>query len=257
LLNLIANAVKFTPAGGRVDVVITGDTRPNEKRVRFEVRDTGIGMDEATTRRIFDRFTQADTSTTRRYGGTGLGLAISFRLVEMMGGRLAVTSAPGQGSTFYFAIPLRPSNTGFAAPGVPAPVEAALNLRVLIVEDNAVNRKILGTQLAQLGCPCLLAVDGEEALDLLQREPLPDVVLMDCHMPKLDGWETTRRLRAWKSSLDAIQQKAAALPVVALTASAYPEERARCRDSGMNGFVAKPVKVAELQQALLPYVRKG
>jgi hypothetical protein len=127
---------------------------------------------------------------------------------------------------------------------------------VLVVEDNAVNRKVLGRQLAQLGCEFTMAVDGEDALATLAREPQPDVILMDCHMPNLDGWETTRRLRGWSASSDAAQKAAAEIPIVALTASAYPEERARCRDAGMNDFIAKPVRVAELAQALLPHARR-
>jgi CheY-like chemotaxis protein len=257
LLNLVSNAIKFTPATGRIQIAVTsaapqGDPTP----VCFEVRDTGIGMDEAATARIFERFTQADSSTTRRYGGTGLGLAISFRLVEMMGGRLEVSSAPGKGSVFYFTIPLRPVAQAPATPLALAPLKRVrLNLRVLVAEDNAVNRKILANQLTQLGCPFAMAADGEEALAALRHEPLPDAILMDCHMPKLDGWETTRRIREWVTSDDPLEQRAALIPVIALTASAYPEERARCTEAGMNDFIAKPLKLAELEQALLPHSR--
>ncbi len=124
-------------------------------------------------------------------------------------------------------------------------------MRVLVAEDNLVNRKIIGTQLSQLGCTFVMAEDGEEAVAALQRDPLPHVVLMDCHMPNLDGWETTRRIRSWASSPHANQQRAAAIPIVALTASVYPEERMRCKDAGMTDFIAKPVKLAELQKVLL------
>jgi CheY-like chemotaxis protein len=130
-----------------------------------------------------------------------------------------------------------------------------LNLRVLVAEDNAVNRKILAKQLSELGCPFTMAADGEEALQALQSEPLPDAILMDCHMPRLDGWETTRRIRQWATSASLLEQRAATIPVIALTASAYPAERARCKDAGMNGFIAKPLKLAELEQALLPHSR--
>jgi len=256
LLNLVSNAVKFTPAHGQVEVSVTSATpRATPTQVSFEVRDTGIGMDEATTARLFERFTQADSSTTRRYGGTGLGLAISFRLVEMMGGRLAVKSTPGKGSTFYFTIPLNVSATAPEAPAAAEQLGTGLNLRVLVTEDNAVNRKIIGTQLTQLACVFTMAVDGEDALAMLQREPLPDVILMDCHMPKLDGWETTRTIRQWSESTDPRLQKAAAIPIIALTASAYPEERRRCLETGMNRFVAKPVKLSDLKHALQPYAR--
>jgi CheY-like chemotaxis protein len=256
LLNLVANAIKFTPANGRVHIsVLVGpdQNRTGETSVRFEVIDTGIGLDETARARIFERFTQADNSTTRRYGGTGLGLAISARLVEMMGGKLDVTSTPGKGSVFYFTIPLRKIESAPVAAEAPAKLESRLALRVLVAEDNAVNRKILGTQLAQLGCSVTITNDGEAALVALEQEPLPHVILMDCHMPKLDGWSATRRIREGKTSIDLRLQQIAALPVIALTAAAYPEERARCHDAGMNHFLAKPVKLSELQQVLLPY----
>jgi Signal transduction histidine kinase len=251
LLNLASNAVKFTPAGGRVDLIVEPEpdsvSRP---LIRFAMRDTGIGLDAAAQQRIFERFTQADSSTTRRFGGTGLGLAISSRLVDMMGGRLAVDSTPGAGSTFHFTLPLPPASAITNEPLAPAPVEHALGLRVLVVEDNAVNRRIIASQLAQLGCDVALAADGALALDALRQPPLPDVVLMDCHMPNLDGWETTARIRAWASSPDAQRRAAAALPIIALTAAALHEERTRCLASGMDGFLSKPLKLAELHRTL-------
>jgi signal transduction histidine kinase/AmiR/NasT family two-component response regulator len=256
LLNLLGNAIKFTPPNGRIELNVRAPQSPEtSSSLLFEVRDTGIGMDPSATTRIFERFTQADSSTTRRFGGTGLGLAISFRLVEMMGGRLAVTSAPGAGSTFYFTIPLRQVNVAPKAAAVPAKLNSNLNLRVLLVEDNVVNRKILSTQLTQLGCPFITASDGEEGLAALQELPLPDVILMDCHMPNLDGWETTRRIRSWQTSSRPLEQNASMIPIIALTAATYPEERARCHQAGMNGFIAKPVKLADLQQALLPHAQ--
>jgi signal transduction histidine kinase/AmiR/NasT family two-component response regulator len=256
LLNLVANAIKFTPAGGRVEVIVTPAAAAGEPlAMRFAVRDTGIGMDEAVQARIFERFTQADTSTTRRFGGSGLGLAISSRLVEIMGGRLQVESTPGRGSEFFFVIPLRPIAVGPASPAVPGQVEMQLGLRVLVAEDNAVNRKIIGAQLGQLGCTVVFAGDGEAALAALQEAPLPDLVLMDCHMPVLDGWEATRRIRSWTGDAAEVRRQAAALPIVALTAAALPEERARCVDAGMNDFLSKPMKLAELQRVLATYAR--
>jgi len=243
VLNLLANAIKFTPQEGRVHLTVAMASASADA-LRFEVRDSGIGMDEAMLARIFERFTQADSSTTRRYGGSGLGLAISSRLVSMMGGRLEVESAPGKGSVFQFTLPLPrsepPREVGTAAP---EPVRSDLKLRVLVAEDNAVNRKILATQLDHLGCRYVMSVDGEEALAALQAEPAPDVILMDCHMPKLDGWETTRRIRAMNGVT-------ATLPIIALSAAALPEERARCAEAGMNDFLPKPVRLAELRAVL-------
>ena len=258
LLNLISNAIKFTPAGGGVHVSV-GSEAPDADpvRVRFEVRDTGIGMDEPTRARIFERFTQADTSTTRRFGGTGLGLAISSHLVRLMGGMLEVDSAVGRGSTFSFTLAL--PRVMAAAVKAPVPAEAVpqLGLHVFVAEDNAVNRSILAAQLTQLGCRHTMTHDGEEALAALARGPLPDVILMDCHMPNLDGWETTRRLRAWATDARETVRRVAATPVVALTAAALPEERRRCVEAGMNEFLAKPVRVADLESVLRRFVRPG
>ena len=254
LLNLASNAIKFTPPAGRV--ALTVEPAPNNSSlplIRFAMRDTGIGLDLAAQQRIFERFAQADSSTTRRFGGTGLGLAISSRLVAMMGGRLAVESAPGAGSTFHFTIPLA------AASGAPdesltaIPIDTPLHLRVLVAEDNLVNQRIIESQLARLGCETTLASDGEHALAALRKKPLPDLVLMDCHMPNLDGWEATRRLRSWSDSTEPHLRSAAALPIIALTAAALPEERARCLAAGMNDFLSKPLKLAELHRILSPF----
>jgi signal transduction histidine kinase/FixJ family two-component response regulator len=255
LLNLTSNAIKFTPAGGRVQIDVTPVDTSEPTSIRFEVRDTGIGMDAVALARIFERFTQADSSTTRRYGGSGLGLAISSHLVRLMGGKLEVTSVPGSGSSFFFTLALPRTAAPVAEPRVAKTVEGELGLNVLVVEDNAVNRSILAAQLKQLGCAFAMAKDGEEALAALSSAPLPDVVLMDCHMPKLDGWEATRRLRAWTIQEDAVRKCAAALPVVALTAAALPEERQRCLEAGMDRFLAKPVRLAELRAMLLRVAR--
>jgi two-component system, sensor histidine kinase len=260
ILNLGANAIKFTPTGGsvlvRVSLISEGK---NLARMHFEVRDTGIGMDSDTLRCIFERFTQADSTTTRRYGGTGLGLAISSRIVETLGGKLMVESSPGEGSVFSFTLDivvlkeLRP--TGQTTPqGL-----LRLGLRILLVEDNSINRKIIGMQLHQLGCDCIIAMDGEEALVALEQMPAPNLILMDCHMPRLDGWETTRRIRGWSRAADAstVQRTLSSITIIALTAAALPEERSRCLDAGMNQFIAKPVKIDELQAALQAYRRVG
>ncbi|PTX95612.1 ATP-binding protein [Opitutus sp. ER46] len=251
LLNLVSNAVKFTPAPGRAEIVVTSRGWEGDRHfVRFEVRDTGIGMDEATLARVFERFTQADSSTTRRFGGTGLGLAISSRLVALMGGKLEARSTPGKGSVFHFTLSL-PVVAAPAPEGPPSPERIApLQLRVLVAEDNPVNRKIIEQQLRALGCAYEMVADGAAALAALARGPLPDAVLMDCHMPKVDGWEATRRLRAWRDSADPAQRRAAGVRVLALTAATLPDERTRCQAAGMDGFVAKPVKLAELRAAL-------
>jgi len=251
MLNLTSNAIKFTPRGGRVDLHVYRYSSTADGEVwRFEVRDTGIGMDAAALSRIFERFIQADSSTTRRFGGSGLGLAISSRLVELMGGELEVESVLGQGSCFSFSIGLQRANAPTARPFVADGSQDLRGLRVCVVEDNAVNLTILSAQLKQLGCVLSVALDGEEALEVLGEEPPPDLILMDCHMPRLDGWETTRRLRAWADDADPARRAVAALPIIALTAAALPEERQRCLEAGMTGFLAKPVRLAGLRDML-------
>ena len=246
LLNLLSNAVKFTPPEGLVSMQV--HAAPGG--LYFEVTDTGIGMDGVTRARLFERFTQADSSTTRTFGGTGLGLAISARLVELMGGRLEVESALGRGSRFHFTLPLQPTTT----PGTPLPPAddvSPIGLHVMVVEDNPVNMKIITSQLKSLGCRYSVAHDGQEALAVFERgEALPDLVLMDCHMPKMDGWEVTRRIRSWRDAEDPGRRAAARLPIIALTAAALVEERKKCLEAGMNDFLAKPARLRELRRVL-------
>lgn len=260
LLNLLSNAVKFTPAGGRVELAVTvEDAAGDPVRLRFAVSDTGIGMSAETMERIFQRFTQADSSTTRRYGGSGLGLAISARLAAMMNGALKAESVVGEGSVFICTLALPRAELPSDADPARHADFAPLGLRVLLAEDNPVNRKILMSQLGRLGCVCTSVDDGEQALRALAAEPAPDLVLMDCHMPNLDGWDATARLRTWAEAEDATerQRRAGVLPVIALTAAVLPQERERCLRAGMNGFVAKPVKLAELHAALALYAKAG
>lgn len=253
LLNLLSNAIKFTPAGGHVHLSATAIERSAESvQIRFAVRDTGIGLDAAAQTRIFERFFQAQSSTSRHYGGTGLGLAISSSLVQMMGGTLSVDSQPGAGSTFAFTLPFQ---LPAASPHPVRESKAAISrfgLTVLVAEDNAINRKLLGAQLEKFGCHALTAADGTMVLAALSEEPLPDLVFMDCDMPNLNGWEATQQIRAWRDHPAAsnTQRRAARLPIVALTASTLPENRTRCREVGMNDFLAKPVRLADLQQVL-------
>lgn len=256
LLNLLSNAIKFTPKGGGVHLDINAvNPDADPVLVSFSVHDTGIGMETDVLDRLFQRFSQADSSTTRRYGGSGLGLAISSRLTEMMGGTLKATSAAGRGSVFTCTLPLRRTKDEPITASTSRQPFPKLGLAVLVAEDNLINRKILVAQLTQLGCTCTVTADGEELLAALIKGPLPDVVLMDCHMPKLDGWAATERLRSWVTApgLSSHQRTAGAVPVIALTAAVLSQERLRCLRSGMNGFLAKPVKLAELCDALKAY----
>jgi PAS domain S-box-containing protein len=244
--NLLVNAIKFTEAG-RIDV---GVGMAGEDRLRFGVTDTGIGIDAATQARLFQPFTQADESTTRRYGGTGLGLSICRELAHLMGGEIGVESTPGEGSLFWCELPLSRVAPA-AAPAVAAPSEPApqtsgslAGLRLLVVEDNPVNMLIAETFLAGWGAQVVKASDGREAVERVEREDGRfDAVLMDVHMPVMGGQEATQRLR---QRFDAEQ-----LPVIALTAAALVSEQQQSLAAGMNDFIAKPIDAEKLRQVVL------
>ena len=244
LLNLLSNAVKFTPAGAiRVEVAHA------EPTMSFSVTDTGVGIVEESLSSLFDAFTQADSSMTRRFGGSGLGLAISRRMVELMGGSISVTSVPGEGSQFTFDVPL-PAVEGMPGaaprdePSGAAPVIGAASdrLRILLVEDNAVNQKVALAMLRKLGHEADAVGDGFEALASLSQIPY-DLVLMDCQMPDMDGFAATREWRRRES-------EGSRLPIVALTASAMEGDRERCLAAGMDGYITKPVTARHLAEAI-------
>lgn len=269
LLNLLSNAVKFTLQGEIVlsvgpDAVATQkDCAPGETVfVRFAVRDTGIGLSEQARERLFQPFTQADMSITRRFGGTGLGLAISKRLVELMGGEIGIESKEGAGSTFWFTLPLQvgpeiawmldaPEEEPCAAGdgGETDRLPIFQNKHVLLVEDNESNQNLALLQLRKLGVVNVTsAMNGAEAVALLSgavRTGMPyDIVLMDCQMPELDGFEATWRIRA----MDREEERR--VPIVAMTASATPGDREACLAAGMDDFLAKPVQINALRRVL-------
>jgi PAS domain S-box-containing protein len=241
LTNLLGNAVKFTARGEIRIVVRTTAAAPGRIALRTEVRDTGVGIAPAAQARLFQPFMQEDASTTRRFGGTGLGLAISRQLVELMGGAIGCESAPGRGSVFWFEIAFAP---GAAAPPTVAPAAPGRARRLLLVEDNPANQRVAALMLAQLGHEADLAASGHEALRRLAAGDYA-AVLMDCQMPGLDGYETTRRIRA--GALPGIDAR---VPIIALTAYALAGDRARCLAAGMEDHLAKPLRPAELAAAL-------
>lgn len=241
LLNLVGNAVKFTEHG---EVVLHIGANQEAGTLSFSVQDTGMGIAPEHLPTLFDPFVQADSSTTRRYGGSGLGLSIVRRFVEAMNGAITVESEPGRGSTFRVEIPLEIASSPAAPADIEAPAAPAApnGLRVMIAEDNAVNQLLFRKMLLRLGCQVHVASDGRQALEILRAEPI-DLVLMDCQMPELDGYETTREIRSWNGRFSE-------LPVIALTASAMEEDRQRCFAAGMNDFLSKPLILANLEAAL-------
>jgi PAS domain S-box-containing protein len=243
LLNLVDNAIKFTHAG---EVSLRAEFEPvrDEIGCRFSIVDTGIGIGAESRARLFQAFTQADSSTTRRYGGTGLGLAVSSEMASLMGGRIDVDSRPGAGSRFTLMLLLKP--TALTPVDLPAAPVTRLRGRVLVVEDHPVNQKVLAHQLREMGLQFVLAASGREALDILARERF-DLVLMDWQMPEMDGLEATRRIRA-------LPGDAGLIPVVALTANASSGFREACLAAGANDYLSKPYTEAALAALLAQWL---
>jgi CheY-like chemotaxis protein len=256
LLNLGGNAVKFTERGHVLLQLAVERTTAVTATVRFAVEDTGIGIAPDRIERLFKPFTQAEESTTRRFGGTGLGLAISGELVQMMGSTVTVSSEPGRGSVFGFTLelPLGPVATG-AAPVVTAAAlprdQTSFALRVMLAEDNAVNQKIIGKLLQRAGCTPVVVSNGADALRAAAACEW-DLILMDCDMPIMDGFEATRRLRRGEAG-----EAAARIPIVALTANATVECRSACTDAGMDSFLSKPVWIDALHKELTKCVKRS
>jgi CheY-like chemotaxis protein/anti-sigma regulatory factor (Ser/Thr protein kinase) len=243
LLNLLSNAVKFTAKGG-VTLSLTGsDAGDGARRLRVEVTDTGVGIPEGQLAHVFDRFTQADASVSRRFGGTGLGLAICKRLVELMGGQIGVTSVEGDGSTFWLevALPIAAALASEAEAEDVATLERPV--RLLLVEDVAVNRELVKTVLAPFDIEIETAEDGVQAIEAFRQNGY-DLVLMDVQMPVMDGLTATRRIRALP------MPAAATTPIVAMTANVLPDQIARCVEAGMDDHLGKPMKPADLLSAI-------
>ena len=246
LLNLVGNAVKFTDQG-RVDVLVELlRTEAGVALLRFRVRDTGIGMDAATQGKLFEKFSQGDSSTTRRYGGSGLGLAISQSLVHRMGGEIRLQSQLHKGTEFHFDLPLALAS-GSPALRAPAALEIApLHGRVLVVEDDWGNQRVIELFLRKLGLEVALVGSGVEGVEAALRETWT-LVLMDVSMPGVDGYEATRRIRR--------RLEGRPLTIIALTANARAEDRAACQAAGMDDFLTKPVRQEMLWACLSKWIR--
>ncbi|MCR9279511.1 MAG: ATP-binding protein [Pseudomonadaceae bacterium] len=243
LANLVSNAIKFTPQGSVLLTARRVGTSQAPSAIEFRVTDTGIGMLPEQVSRLFQPFEQADASTTRRFGGTGLGLAISHRLVAQMGGELKVVSEPEKGSCFWFQIELPATESPDAVASATSHQKSSLaaDTRVLIVEDNHTNQILAKAMLKKLGSTCTVAENGAEALKVLaeSRDNPFDLVLMDCQMPVMDGYEATRALRK--------QTFGQTLPIVAMTANALEGDRERCLEAGMSDYITKPISLESLR----------
>ncbi len=266
LLNLAGNAIKFTREG-RVLVqlqLLRATNSGEESRVCCSVSDTGIGIPQEKQSLMFAQFSQADVSTTRVFGGTGLGLAISKRLIELMGGEIGFTSEVGKGSTFWFTLPAIAADmiaeeqtanaslkeTALTSPAVAVPErQHGDDLCVLIAEDNLVNQKLVKRLLEKRNCRVEVAEDGEEAVELASKRDY-DLIFMDCFMPRMDGYQATLELRKR-------QRHSRRVPIIALTASAMPEDREKCLAADMDDFLSKPVYPAELDRVLRRWAEKA
>ncbi|MEW6703604.1 MAG: response regulator [Pseudomonadota bacterium] len=255
LLNYANNAVKFTDRGSVILRCRLAEETAQRVLLRFEVEDTGIGIDPTHLERLFSVFEQADHSTTRKFGGTGLGLAITRRLAQLMGGDAGASSTPQVGSEFWFTawfdkaegVAPQPDRAMSSESPQIVPARDRRGLRVLLVEDDPVNQLITAEEARSTGVVVDLANDGLEAVQKAQRQPY-DLVVMDVHMPRMDGLEATRRIRAIPGF--------ATVPVIALTASGFSEDRDRCRQAGMDDFLSKPVLPDALAATLLKWLPK-
>ena len=250
LVNLLGNAVKFT-CSGEISISVTSQHQDHRLKLNFSVSDTGIGIPEDLTARLFQPFSQVDMSTTRKYGGTGLGLAISKKLVELMEGKIWVETEPGKGSTFFFSLLADPAPIGEPVQARELPLKNHLQpyqlgpMRLLLAEDNEVNQKVTLRMLNKLGIRADVAANGLEVLQALERQPY-EIILMDIQMPEMDGLEASKFIRQHWPGEESPH-------IIAVTAHALEGDRQRCLDAGMNDYISKPMRMEELIGALCKY----
>ena len=255
LLNFATNAIKFTEAGSVTLRVMQLTEDELSVLLRFEVQDSGIGIEPETLSRLFNAFEQADSNTTRKYGGTGLGLVITRRIAELMGGEAGAESTPGVGSTFWFTVSLKKSDSTSKAPAQNNPANAGdlirqhySGRRILVADDETINLEIAQLLIEGVGLTVDLAEDGREAVEKAVSISY-DMILMDMQMPELDGLQATSLIRAIAEYRDT--------PILAMTANAFAEDKARCTEAGMNDFIAKPYNPNELFSLLLKWLEKN
>lgn len=253
LRNLVSNAIKFTPQG--LITITTKKRDITDSAIEFyvEVKDSGIGIDPKLHTTLFEKFSQTDSSNTRKYGGTGLGLSICKSLVHMMGGIIGLSSEPGKGSTFWFTVKLQPAksqNSPLQNQNIPQFTHKKISGRVLVAEDNAINQKIALKIVEKMGCRADAVGNGSEAIDALANIPY-DLILMDCQMPEMDGFEATVKIREIEKSTGKKR-----IPIVALTASAMGADQQKCIDVGMDDYLTKPVDFQKVWLALEKWLKQ-
>ncbi|MDX6766076.1 MAG: ATP-binding protein [Candidatus Methylacidiphilales bacterium] len=243
LCNLVSNAIKFT---GQGSIRIKANYDVATSCLQVSVCDTGLGIDEAHAEKLFEPYTQASASTSRKFGGTGLGLAICRRLCEMLGGYIRFESVPGQGTTFFFTLKAPVVTDSFAHTGkVPVSGQPMPSFRILAAEDNVVNQRVLELTLKKLGCSSLIVSNGKELMRQLEKDRDFDVVLLDVHMPEMNGLDAVREIRRLEA-----RDQSPRLPVIAFTADVLASERAACLEAGMDAVLNKPLKAEELLREL-------
>ena len=252
LLNLLYNAKKFTEKGYIKIFAEVVEQNTENVQILFKIFDTGIGIQKEKQKEIFGEFIQADKSTTRKYGGTGLGLAICNKIISIMGGKLNVESEIGKGSVFYFTLPFKVAdNTRNENKEIVLEKIKVKSAKILVAEDNITNQKLIKTLLNKLGLDCTVVSNGQEALDLFKKNEY-NIVLLDCQMPVMDGFETTLSMRKYET-----ENNIETTPILALTASAFESDKEKCLSYGMNDIITKPIKMEDFIKKLNKYIESN